>query len=128
MWIKLISTIENRSNNSYYVILFWCFLQRETSNCIKFDFQKFSKFLLSSVATSVNYLFPLQSSIYPFALLKIKCKDVWCYITNAVNKNTFSLLFVYFDVIRTKIFDIDCVIDKAVRTIFYIDSFFPTHL
>ena len=52
----------------------------------------------------------------------------WCHITNVPNKNNFVSFFVYLDVTWIKIFDIDYIIEKEVRTIFDIDFFFPAYL
>ena len=49
---------------------------------------------------------------------------VWCYITNAVNKNAFAWIFVYLDFIWIKILDTDHITEKLVGTIFDVDFFY----
>ena len=81
------------------------------------------------VGTSVKYLFLLFYSKYVFTFLKGRYKGFPLYIfyvfrifyrhiSNLVNNNIFTWLFIYFNIIWIKIFYTDNIIEKVVCAVF----------
>ena len=86
--------------------------------------------LLWLVGTSVNYLFPLISSKYPFTLLKIRftfyvVQIFYRHISIIVNKNIFAWLFIFFNIIGIKIFkSIILMISISLNLLLIFDLYF----
>ena len=78
----------------------------------------FSFSLLSSVEINVTF-FNISICVVDHQVQTFY--TIWCHIW-------FVWFFLYLDVIQIKIFNIYFVIKKLVRTIFYIDSYYPSHL
>ena len=88
----------------------------------------FNMSLLSSVETSVKYLLPLISSMYPFIIMVIRyiglttnfciAKIVDLHVSNVVNNNIFVWFLIYLDFIW--IFDIIHVIKKRYVQFLYL--------
>ena len=146
MWIIFIICIKNSSNNYYHAWNFYRFVYRFigirffiivseflTINLIKSLILRhrssyFFIFSLLSLVESNKCLFPLISSYYPFALLKIRYKGSTFYIfwifdrhiSNIAYKNILLWLFINFNFIWINIFYINNIIERVVWSVFYV--------
>ena len=95
--------------------------------------------MLSLLGTRMKFLFLLISPKYPFTFLKNKVQRIYTWsfyvfwifgrhISKIVNENIFVWLFIYFNIIWIKTFNINSIIEKVVCSVFYIYIFdFITH-
>ena len=94
------------------------------SCCICFHQQELVSPILISIIFFHIFIFIFKNKVQRLYI-------IWCHITNVVNINIYVWLlyiFLYLDVTWIKIFDIDYVIKKVVRTFFDIDFSFSAHL